>query len=528
MWSARTHRGAAIAASLMLLVAMVSLSRDFGFTWDERFQQRYGEQVWDYLHGRVPREVFDTDEGNQYLYGGLVEIAAVAAQHVVPADTYVVRHAVNAVFGWAGIVICGVTAGLLFGRRAGWIAAALLTLAPRYFGDAMNNPKDLPFAAMSMAVLGLTLTIDWARPRLTWPRAGWLTLFIALAINIRPLGLVLFLYAAGVIGLGSLASAVLGAGEDRWSRFAANLGLLVAIAVVAVPAGSVFWPYAQAQPYSRPLGAFVKTTQLDWAKGFDVLFGGQNLGAGALPWLYVPTWLVMALPPVILVGFALSWLIARRGLREAAAWAGLVAFAAAPVAAAIVRHATIYDGIRHLLFVVPPIAALSGAGWSALLDTRARVACAALLIVGMAEPLVFQVRNHPNQIVYFSPLMGGPRNAFARYDMDYWGNSVLQAVQWADSVARASGIPLIVSGNPIQAVDADAARYRSLMVVARANLTYHLDIRLMRGPSDSLREFAARPDLLYKVTTADGTPLCVIIPGPAYLSVADRLKLTRP
>jgi hypothetical protein len=64
------------------------------------------------------------------------------------------------------------------------------------------------------------------------------------------------------------------------------------------------------------------------------------------------------------------------------------------------------------------------------------------------------------------------------------------------------------------------------MVVARANLTYHLDIRLMRGPSDSLREFAARPDLLYKVTTADGTPLCVIIPGPAYLSVADRLKLT--
>jgi hypothetical protein len=39
----------------------------------------------------------------------------------------------------------------------------------------------------------------------------------------------------------------------------------------------------------------------------------------------------------------------------------------------------------------------------------------------MAEPLVFQARNHPNQIVYFSPLMGGPKSAFARYDMDYWG-----------------------------------------------------------------------------------------------------------
>ena len=527
MWSPRTNRRAAIAASLVLLVAMVSLSRDFGFTWDERFQQRYGEQIWDYLHGRLPRADFDTDEGNQYLYSGLVEVAAVAAQHVVPAETYVVRHAVNAVFGWAGIVICGVTAGFVFGRRAGWIAAALLTLAPRYFGDAMNNSKDLPFAAMAMAVLGLTLTLDWSRPRLTWRRAGWLTLFLALAINIRPLGLVLILYAAGVIGLASLANAALGVDEDRWSRFAGNLGRLLAIAVVSVPAGTVFWPYAQAQPFTRPLGAFVTTTQLDWAKGFGVLFAGQNLGADALPWQYVPTWLLMALPPVMLIGLAMSWLIARYGLRPAVAWVGLVAFVAVPIAAAIIRHATIYDGIRHLLFIVPPIAALAGAGWSAVLDTRARVACAALLIIGMAEPLVFQVRNHPNQIVYFTPLMGGPKNAFARYDMDYWGNSMLQAVRWADEVARASGIPLIVSGNPIQAVDADAARYRSLMVVGRANRTYHLDIRLMRGPSDSLREFAARPDLLYKVTTADGTPLCVVIPGPAYLAVADRLKFTQ-
>jgi len=527
MWPDKAHRRTVIAASLLLLVAMVWLSRDFGFTWDERFQQKYGEEIWDYMHGRLPRASFDTDEGNQYLYGGLVEVASVAAQHIIPtAETYVVRHAVNAVIGWAGILICGITAGLLFGRRAGWIAAALLTVSPRYFGDAMNNSKDLPFAAMVMAVLGITLTIDWLRPRLTWSRAGWLALVIALAINIRPLGLALLLYTAGVIGLASLVNAVRGTEEDRWSRFAGNVGRLLTIAVVCIPAGTIFWPYAQAQPYLRPLSAFVLITQLQWQGAFDVLFAGQNLTAGTLPASYVPTWVVISLPPVILVGFALSWLMVRRGLAQAAGWAGLIVFAAAPVVAAVVQHATIYDGMRHLLFIVPPIVALAGAGWSAVLDTRARVACAVLLMVGIVEPLVFQVRNHPNQIVYFTPLMGGPKDAFARYDMDYWGNSMLQAVQWADHVARASGIPLVVSGNPIQAVDADAARFRSLMVVGRANPSYHLDIRLMRGPSGSLREFASRPDLLYKVTTADGTPLCVVIPGPAYQSVADRLKLT--
>ncbi|HUR34952.1 MAG TPA: hypothetical protein VM032_14215 [Vicinamibacterales bacterium] len=525
MRSARQHRLAAIAAALALLFAMVALSRDFGFTWDERFQQKYGEEIWEYLHGRLPRASFDTDEGNQYLYGGLVEIIAVSVQHLVHADTYVVRHAVNAAFGWAGVVVCGLFAARAFGRRAGWLAATLLVLAPRYFGDAMNNPKDVPFAVMAMAVLAVTLSVDWRRPHLSWRRAALLAACIALAINIRPLGLVLLLYAAGVIGLGSLLAAVLTTAGDRWRQFGVTVARLVVVGAVAVPAGSLFWPYAQAQPFVRPLTAFVTTTRLDWARGFDVLFAGQDLGAGAVPWTYVPVWLVMALPPVVLAGCALSWLAARRGLQQAVAWAGLVAFAAAPVVAAIVRNATIYDGIRHLLFVVPPLVALAAGGWSALLETRPRIVGVVLLLIGMAEPLVYQVRNHPNQIVYFTPLMGGPKRAFARYDMDFWGNSVLQAVQWADAVARESGVPLVVSGNPIQAVDADAARYRSLMVVARSNLVYHLDIRLMRGPSGSLREFASRPDILYTVTTADGTPLCVVLPGPAFLSVSDRLRL---
>ena len=297
---------------------------------------------------------------------------------------------------------------------------------------------------------------------------------------------------------------------------------------MAVPAGTLVWPYAQAQPFVRPLTAFITTTQLDWAQGFDVLFAGQNVGAGSLPSTYVPTWLLMTLPPVVLAGFALSWLVMRRGLQQAVAWGGLLAFASVPVVAAIVRHATIYDGIRHLLFVVPPMVVLAAAGWSALLETRARVIGVLLLTLGLAEPLLFQLRNHPNQIIYFTPLMGGPQAAFARYDMDYWGNSVLQAVAWTDRLARESGVPLVVSGNPIQAVDANAARFKALQVVARANLVYHLDIRLMRGPSESLREFAARPDILYAVRMADGTPLCVVLPGPAFLSVSDRLKLKTP
>src|SRR5207247_5242809 len=142
----------------------------------------------------------------QYLYAGGFEFSTVIAQHFVNGDTYVVRHAVNAVTGWVGIVFCGLLAAKLWGPRTGWIAAALLTLSPRYFADAMNNPKDAPFAACAMLALYITLTMPARPPYLTWKRAAALGIAIVLAINVRPLGLVLIGYLAFVLTLRAAAS----------------------------------------------------------------------------------------------------------------------------------------------------------------------------------------------------------------------------------------------------------------------------------------------------------------------------------
>ena len=72
-----------------------------------------------------------------------------------------------------------------------------------------------------------------------------------------------------------------------------------------------------------------------------------------------------------------------------------------------------------------------------------------LIAAGLASVLIFDIRFHPNQGVYFNFLVGGPRGAFTRYDMDYWGNCVLQAVEWAVDTARASGTVVTISGQPL-------------------------------------------------------------------------------
>jgi hypothetical protein len=516
---ARLQRLSPLLAAAALLIAMVVISRDFGATWDERALQRYGEDLWEYYSGQRPRSAVDVSFGYTRIYGGFVELTSVAVQHLIPANTYVVRHAVNSVFGWTGVVFAFLMALRLFGRRAGWIAAVLLIAMPRYVGESMNNTKDLPFAVLMLVGLYYIVTITPRYPYASWSHALKLALVIALALDVRVMGLVLVGYA----GLGLLV-AVIASGERSPGRLFATLGRFAIIAVLAIVCGTLFWPWAQEQPLVRPVQAFFLASTFSW--GNPSLFAGRDLAAADLPWYYLPTWLAISLPPVVLVGLALSgsafWRRPTARVQLAAVWA----FVLLPATLAIVKHLSLYDGIRHMYFIVPPLAVIAAAGWDAALASVGawpRIAAAAALVVGLAEPLLFQVRNHPNQNVYFSPFVGGPRGAFGRFDMDYWGNCVLQALDWSAAQAKQAGMPLTFIANAREIAQADVMRYRLLYLQLRPWESHHLDVRLLKGSQRSVVGVSGDPRVVHRVTTADGTPLCVVLRGPDYGQFEARL-----
>jgi hypothetical protein len=226
---------------------------------------------------------------------------------------------------------------------------------------------------------------------------------------------------------------------------------------------------------------------------------------------------LISTPPAVLAGLALSVMcVANRtdALRRAALWA----VALFPIVVAIVMQSTLYDGIRHLLFIYPIFVALSSAGWVAVIERGAvvwRRLAAGALAAGLASMVIFQVRFHPNQTVYFNALVSGPRGAFAKYDMDYWGNCVLGAVKWTAQQARLFGMPVTVSGNPWHLVQLDAERFHELSFTYPARARHYFHVRLARGPIAGVTELAAQP-ALHQITTADGVVLCNVIPGPAY------------
>jgi hypothetical protein len=106
-----------------------------------------------------------------------------------------------------------------------------------------------------------------------------------------------------------------------------------------------------------------------------------------------------------------------------------------PIAVTVVERPAMYNGIRHFVFVLPPLAVLGGlaGGWLIeVLDRRSRsaaIVAAVVLAAGAASPVAAMVWLHPYEYTHFNRIAGGVAAARTRYMLDYWALSFKQASQ---------------------------------------------------------------------------------------------------
>ncbi len=510
---------------------MLVASLDFGVTTDEQLRQLHGEAVVRYYTSGLRDRSAIEEPGAGVLHGGLFDVACVVFQDVLPGDDYMIRHFVNAVFGWLGIWISGLVASRAFGRTgAGLLGMVLLAISPHYFAASMNNPKDLPFAAMTMVALYFLLNVSSRPPYLSWRLVAILGVAVALAINVRSGGILYIGY------LGLLTLTLAARSRDRSLRNVISPLLRVGVvAVLSLVLGTIFWPWAQQQPFVRPIVGLVVLSRFPFYTG-QALLNGRHFLATSAPASYLPEYFAVTTPPVVLIGAMLSLLLIRTDRK----WAigGLWFVTLFPVVSGMVRGSTEYHGIRHMLFIYPPLVVLGAGGWIALLEwfntISWKLVVVAMLGVGIAEPVSFQFRNHPNQGVYYNVLVGGPSGAGGRYDLDYWRNSLFQAVNWVSTLSTDPRHPILIAGEPTFIVRADAARFPTVAFVPLGARLHHLQVKSLpslsakSGPIEGgLLSVDGNDRLVVKVIrTADRTPLCVVLSGPQYDEIAGRLHIS--
>jgi hypothetical protein len=430
-----------LALGVLALIALIAALtfRDYGLGWDDFTHAQYGELLLS-LYASGFRDTRALSFVNLYLYGGGFDMAAALLAKISPFDLFETRRLAGAAVGLLGLAATWRIGRRIGGPLAGLIALVLLATCPLYVGHMFINPKDAPFAAaIAVFLLGLVRAIE-QYPRPSPATVAILGLGFGLSIGSRIMagfGVLDALFALVLLfAITARHEGLRAAGADL-ARF---LVALLPAAILAYAAMALLWPWAAADPLN-PLRA-IETFSHFFEKPWRELYGGELIEPPDMPRSYVPVLLGLKLPELLLLlsgaGVLGALCAAARPATEARRRAILFCLALAallPIAVTVIARPAMYNGVRHFVFVLPPLAVAGGLAFGFIATHLARFGrtiltlAAIVLLAGLALPVIGMARLHPYEYVYFNALAGGVRGAQSHYMLDYWGLAFKQAGQ---------------------------------------------------------------------------------------------------
>ena len=360
---------------------------------------------------------------------------------VLDPHNYVLMGMSSALIGFTGIaILAGCLAYTLRSRTVGLLALSLTMTLPLWVGLSALDYRDTQVASGLAAATGAGLLAIRAHDgRL---RTGLIALFSTiggfLAVGSR---------SGSILLLGAIVVWILVITAIRHHRAlrgqSAPISALIFGAVVGSGLAVASHPLGRADPISWLRDAVVLAS--DHPNVMLVRVLGQNITSNESPWWYVPAWLVAQLPvatsvamTLMVVGFIV--LKPRTPWRSPTTGAILVLLGPALVIPMLVvaTGPNLFDGIRHMLFLVPALFALiSAVAWS-LVDRRIRgtrtdrrltrsvVSWSLIVVVGLS--LFATARWFPYSYAFVNPVAGAIKEPRI-WEYDYWGTSSREAIE---------------------------------------------------------------------------------------------------
>lgn len=391
--------------------------------------------------------------------------------------------------------------GTLYGvlrRPRGWgalAAACALVVTPPIAGYASQCSNELVATSFLLVALARALT---ARLRREW---FWTGCWLGLACGAKISGLVGVVALAGWAWRGAPPGSTARRGL-AWVALGGVIGFLVTWPVLPLDPGAVATHVGRFAEVERP----------------PLLFFGLR---DAAPWHYAPFWILVGLPPLVVVASAWELLAGRGPLRALLAW-----FAVSGLVAGIAAAPWMREGVRHLLPLAAVLAVAAGLGAARIAGAlrvgaagwRGPAAALVVLVAGL-EPTL---RLSPAETGYVSPVVGGLRGA-VRLGLpitssgDVLGDEVLSAVPGGEVAVlpgAAADRPLYF-GAPtwrrLVAARARAVTGRPIRIVTAE----HADRLVVLGPA---RDRGEGPRSLGRpLVVRDGVVVAAWLPHPARL-----------
>lgn len=428
-----------LAILVLVIVGLIACLtfRDYGLGWDDYTHAEYADLLLR-MYDSGFKDTGALSFANLYMYGGGFDMTAALLHKVIPLELFETRRLLGAIVGMIGLVVTWRLGRRIGGSLAGLAALLLLALCPTFYGHMFMNPKDAPFAvAMVILMLGLVrLAEEYPQPS---PRTILIIgLGAGLSIGSRILGGFALVYAlTGFVPL-FLEEIRTHKAREAIRRFTHIVYMLLPGLILGYLVMGLTWPWSIMQPDNpfQALTYFSHFFERPWKEMFD----GALVLVPDMPWSYLPTLFALQLPEVLLglsiAGMIGTFVVLSRGdvpARRKTILLLLTSAATLPLMFAMVKRPALYNGIRHFIFVIPPMAVLAGIafawGMNWLGNHRRSWQPVAVTVFsfGLLLPLGEMIRLHPYQYTHFNYIGGTVHGANDRYMLDYWGLALKQA-----------------------------------------------------------------------------------------------------
>ena len=435
---------------IAFVICIVSTFLDYGITYDEDFQTSYGEKIirW---YSSFFQDQGALTYGNEINYGGFFVVIGQLVAKISPMGVYETRHLLNAFFGLLGVIGAYKLGKYLGGPLAGFLSALFLILTPSYYGHSFNNSKDIPMATLSIfSLYYLIRSIHYLPhpPRGLLVKLG-VVLGLTLAVRVGAVilvgyvGIAFCLWFFGHYWLRKESARV---DKDLRATFFRLVESLFGICVIAYLVMLIWWPAALVRPVVQPVKSLLLSAHFSYP--IRVFFEGKTILSTNLPWYYVPKWFLISLPEFYFIALACGLMLI--GLTVWKFWKDsnisniidngsieiliLLISIFLPIFHSTFMKAPVYDGIRHYLFIIPPMVVLAALSLSKLRERITLFSTLAIMIavfVSLVITVIDMVELHPHQYIYFNRLFGkGVAEAAKSYETDYWGNSYKEGVEY--------------------------------------------------------------------------------------------------
>jgi hypothetical protein len=396
------------------------------------------------------------------------------------------------------------------------VGLVFLALYPRFWGDLHTNVKDITTAAC----YALSIYLAWRavnQRKFTDILLAGIVCGITFNFKVNAIFIPVIVGAWTLWLLISPAKKYLKNPINSWkNNVIAPIGFYFIVAALsAFGIWAIFWT----DPYDH-LAYLIRFFQYNTIN-MEVLLGGNWYCSGVnIPWYY-PFWYLAIVTPLPILGFFLIGLIRLIGqIWKNPIAALMVLWFIIPLVRFFLPSSSVIDGIRHFEEVIFPLCAIAAIGCNFLVEVSQKILASRIkpkiqftihyslfiiLVIYLIYPIIVY---HPYQLSYFNELVGGINGAYGKYDMDYWGISQKQAVQWINTHAPINAnINIVMTGDT-------AGKYLRPDLLKRLNTTdwNHADfVVVLNRQSFFYRYFFIHEYMLYHKPThtisIQGVPL---------------------